>query len=574
MLDEILQRISPLQFYTRYLRLRQAGKNYKALCPFHHDRNPSLHIQPATGLWYCFGCHKGGNLVQFVMAMERLSFSEAMVFLAKEAGIEWKPGPRSSQFARLYEANEFATEFYHKILTMTERGRRFQEEYLTPRGIDINVIKEFRLGLALEEPDRLTRTALDKGFTTEDLHNAALSVEKQGKWVDRFHYRLMFPITDVVGRVTGFAGRAIRTGDEPKYLNTPQTSIFDKGKTLYGLSHGRSFISRDDFALLVEGYPDVLILHKFGFKQAVASMGTSLTQDQVRLLRQFTENVFIAFDPDSSGQDATLRSIQLFLSHDIHPRIVELPEGTDPDEFLLKNGTQSFQQLLNSSTPFLDFVAKRMLSRYPPENAQSKRKFLQEFFPFLHSLSDPIQRDEYLQKLPTWLKISPKTLQALWQTYHKKPAEPLPSEVWEVQIKHRQELQLLYNLIEDVDLLPEVQKTLQPEDFSLSSHQNIYQALCLGKKTTLELMEFFSEQEEESRLLSLITTDPALRLLTAQEVTALAHYIKRNSLSRSIQQVKEQWEQAQKSGNAQLLQELQNRYQDLIRLRNRLLSPI
>ncbi|MFN4181727.1 MAG: DNA primase [bacterium] len=574
MVEEILQRISPLQFYSRYLRLRQAGENYKALCPFHHDRNPSLHIQPHTGLWYCFGCHRGGNLIQFLMAMEHLSFSEAMAFLAKEVGIEWQPGAGRTQFARLYEANEFATEFYHKILTKTERGKRFQEQYLAPRGMDTNVIQEFRLGLALEEPDRLTRTALQKGFATEDLLNAGLSIEKEGRWVDRFHYRLMFPITDVVGRVTGFAGRAIRAGDEPKYLNTPQTPIFDKGKTLYGLSHGRSLISRDNFALLVEGYPDVLILHKFGFKQAVASMGTSLTHNQVRLLRQFTENIFIAFDPDSSGQDATLRSIQLLLSQEIHPRIVELPPEMDPDEFVLKNGTQAFQQLLNSSTPFLDFVAKRMLSRYPPENAQNKRKFLQEFFPFLHSLSDPIQRDEYLQKLPTLLKITPKTLHALWQTFQKNPSEPLPSEIWEVQIKHRQELQLLYNLMEDADLLPEVQKILQPEDFSLSPHQNIYQALCLGKKTALELMDFFSEQEEESRILSLMTTDPGLRPLNPQEVTALAHYIKRNSLSRSIQQVKEQWEEARKSGNVEQLQALQKQYQDLIHLRNRLPSSI
>ncbi len=574
MLNEILSRLHPVQIFGRYLRLKPSGKSYKALCPFHNDKAPSFHIHPQTGLWFCFGCNKGGNLVQFVMAMEHLTFSDAMAILAKEAGMEWKPSGSASRTTRLLSANNLAAEFYHKILVSTERGQRFQEEYLIPRGIDSSLTETFRLGFAPDEPDRLYRWALQKGFTQEELLEAGLVQEKEGRWFDRFRYRLLFPICDAVGRTTGFAGRAIRATDEPKYLNTPQTPIFDKGKTLYGLSHARTSIAQKNFAILVEGYPDVLILHKFNFHQAVASMGTSLTRSQVRLLRNYSENVFIAFDPDVSGLDAALRSIQLFLAEQVHPRIVELPEGKDPDEFVLQRGASAFQSALDSSLPFLDFVIQRLLQKYPPQNAQAKKQFLQEFFPFLHASTDPILQDEYLNKLSSPLKISIKTIQASWAVFQKTPNASLPPNALESRMKHREELQLLTTLLEDPDLIGEIQKTLQGEDFSYPALQSIYQAFCSGKRTIPGLIDFFSEHPEESQILSQITTDPELLPLSAQETFAVARWIKKQSLDRRIQKMKEEYEQANISGNRERLQQLREQYFNLIQLRNRLHSSI
>lgn len=374
-LTEIKSRCDIVDVIGRYVNLKKSGQGYQGLCPFHSEKTPSFHVHPIKQVYRCFGsCNKGGNVFTFLMEHEGISFPEAVKRLAKDVGVKieedkkfFKPQtkPLSQNQERALLALEWASKYFHHLLTQDPQFV-FAKKYLEKRGISAKSIERFRLGVSPRGWNSLIQVMMKRGFSWEELLTAGLVVPKEDskhQGYDRFRERLMFPITDKQGAVVGFGARALKEGDEPKYLNSPDTPLFNKSKILYGLFENQREIRLQGEALVVEGYMDVVGLAEAGVKNSVAPMGTALTVEHCRELKSFAQKVITVFDPDAAGISAWHRSMALFLEAGLVAKDVSLPEGLDPDEFVKKEGAQKFYDLCNQApqqvTKFLKEVAEK-----------------------------------------------------------------------------------------------------------------------------------------------------------------------------------------------------------------------
>ena len=402
--DEVKQRLDIVDVVGQYVQLQKAGRNYKALCPFHSERTPSFFVSPERQSWHCFGaCGSGGDIFSFVMKKENLEFAEALRLLAERAGVtlaERRPEEEAAR-DRLRQANEAAARFYHRTLLSNEAGQEARR-YLEERGLDLNTIQDFQLGYSPSGWDSLCQHLREHGYSDEELMAAGLAVEGEYGLRDLFHQRIMFPITDMRGRVVGFGGRSLSIeGQEeaqPKYLNTPQTANFDKGSLLYALDKAREHIRRQGSAVIVEGYMDAIAAHQNGFTNVVASMGTALSERQVRLLKRFSRDVVLALDADSAGQEATLRAVEYqdILGQDI--RVVILPEGRDPDQ-VIRSDPEAWPALLADAQPLLDYKFEAVSSALDLSQPRQRSQAVEELLPLLAAIGDKIVQAHYLQRL-------------------------------------------------------------------------------------------------------------------------------------------------------------------------------
>ena len=402
--DEVKQRLDIVDVVGQYVQLQKAGRNYKALCPFHAERTPSFFVSPERQSWHCFGaCGTGGDILSFVMKKENLEFGEALRLLAERAGVtlaERRPEEEAER-NRLREANEAAASFYHRALLSSEAGQT-AKHYLEERGQDLKTIQDFQLGYSPSGWDSLCQHLRERGYRDEELVAAGLAVEGERGLRDLFHQRIMFPITDMRGRVVGFGGRSLpiegQEETQPKYLNTPQTAGFDKGSLLYALDKAKEEIRRQGLAVIVEGYTDAIAAHQHGFPNVVASMGTALTERQVRLLKRFSRDVVLALDADTAGQEATLRAVEYqdILGRDI--RVVILPEGRDPDE-VIRSDPENWPALLASAQPLLDYKFEAVSSALDLSQPRQRSQAVEELLPLLTAIGDRIVQAHYLQRL-------------------------------------------------------------------------------------------------------------------------------------------------------------------------------
>lgn len=390
--DKIYQNINIVEVVNDYVNLQKSGKDYKACCPFHNERTPSFFVSPAKGIFKCFGCGKGGDAVTFVMEIEGVSYGEALRQLAKKYKIEI---PESTNFSTtsdeiqkqneidaLYIALNFAKNFYQEQLLYTDEGKAIGLSYLKERGFNELTIQTFELGYSASDWDTFYRTAIRKGYNAEILEKAGLIQKKEGKneYYDRFRERIMFPIHNVSGKVIAFGARTLKKDkDTPKYLNSPETPLYHKSKVLYGLFQAKKSILQKDECLLVEGYADVISLHQAGITNVVASSGTSLTQEQVRLIRRFTSNVVILYDGDEAGLNAAMRGVDIILEEGLSLKVVWLPKDEDPDSFVQKYGT-------NATLTYIQ------------EKAQDFIKFKTEFL-LKNAQNDPFKRGEAIREV-------------------------------------------------------------------------------------------------------------------------------------------------------------------------------
>ncbi|MFA0732019.1 MAG: hypothetical protein LKKZDAJK_000116 [Candidatus Fervidibacter sp.] len=397
-----------------YVRLTPSGKSYKGLCPFHNEKTPSFYVSPEKGLWYCFGCGAGGDVIDFVQRIEGLTFSEAVARLARQLGLRWELPPAAQREAwareRLLQVNRWATEFFERALWASEAGERARQ-YLFQRQISHATARRFRLGYAPPSWDALVRAATEATLSAHDLARAGLIQRTRdgSRYVDRFRDRLMFPIADPQGDVVGFGGRALGDSDV-KYLNTPETPLFQKRKCLYALHLALPAIREKGEVILVEGYMDAIALHQGGFSNTVATLGTALNADTLQTLRRYTQRVLIAYDSDSAGLNAVLRAADLFRQHEIEVRFVPLPEGSDPDEFLREHGAAAFRQLLDHAESLIRFRVRWLVQRHPDateEGLKAAVKILSDF-------TDPIEQRECLRLLAKmWSGDRPERLESL-----------------------------------------------------------------------------------------------------------------------------------------------------------------
>lgn len=454
--EELRNQADILKIVGDYVSLKKKGNNYWACCPFHNEKTPSFSVNPSKGLFKCFGCGKGGDAITFVMEIEGAPFPEAVKTVAEKCGIavpvvaddQRDYEERDRQRADLLQLNAWATEFFEQTLTETAEGRRGLA-YLEGRGITEATQKQFRLGYAPNSWDAMSSFLRSRGASTAQIERSGLvTLKEAGGFYDRFRGRLMFPICDTQGRTVAFGGRIIGEG-EPKYLNSPETAVYTKGQHLFGLNYSRDSIRNKDFAILVEGYLDFLIPFQEGVRNLVASLGTALTENQVRLLGRYTRKIVVNFDPDSAGVAATKRSLELLLGEGFKVNVLTLPDNLDPDEFIRARGADGYLRLLKNSQPFLDYIVEQAVGAYDQKSPSGKVETINSILPYLKLVKDRIERSEQFERIADRLKIDSKLIRQEFQkaaeTRQEKVSERVVIASVAVKPAERKLLEVLLN---------------------------------------------------------------------------------------------------------------------------------
>jgi DNA primase len=438
---EIRERCGIVEVVSDYVSLKKVGVNHKGLCPFHSEKTPSFFVNEARKFFHCFGCGASGDVFAFLMKLERLSFQESVRVIAKKCGIsipEKKLSPRDrdrlSEQARYLRINELMARHYHELLLHDKRAERARQ-YLEHRGLSPETIREHWLGFAPDEWDTAVSFVGSQGISLAEAGRLGLIIEKgSGRYYDRFRNRIMFPILNVARHVIGFGGRVIDAG-EPKYLNSPESPLFRKGHSLYGLHAAHTHIQQQAVAIVVEGYLDALSLQQAGIKNAVAALGTALTDHQISLLRRYTANIIMVFDGDPSGEKAMVRSLEPFLKQGLAPRMILLPRGDDPDSFVRRQGAEAFTLKIATADYLADFVVERIIQRHNIATPQGKVAACDELIPLLEQLSDALVRDLYIQKVARRINIEEERLRSRMEAARKAQPQVRPS----VATKHPRE---------------------------------------------------------------------------------------------------------------------------------------
>jgi len=443
-----------VEIISEFVTLKKAGRNYVGLCPFHQEKTPSFTVSPERKMYYCFGCGEGGNIIHFLMKMKNMTFPETIRSLAKRTGVLLPERNASgadkkelSLREQLLQINEMASQYFSDILRSSygKKGR----DYLVERGIHDFTIETFRLGYATEGWHALAKFFVSQAIPPELVAKAGLLVEKEGRapierFYDLFRGRLIFPIEDEQGRVVAFGGRLVIPG-EPKYLNTPETPLYTKGRYLYGLSKAREGVRRFGYALLVEGYFDLLSLWNVGITNCVATLGTALTKEQVELIKRYTEYLTVVFDPDEAGIKALERNLRLFLSSGLKTRVVVLPEGLDPDAFVRKYGREAMVKILREAPSLVDYYVDKVAS--VGKTLEEKRDAAREAIDFISTLEDPIEKNLFLKKVAERIGLDEGILkrEATATTYSLTPRREMQTVMEELP---RVELNFILCLLE------------------------------------------------------------------------------------------------------------------------------
>ena len=401
-----------------FVSLKKRGVNYIGLCPFHNEKTPSFVVSPAKGIYKCFGCGKAGNSVNFIMEHEHYSYPEALRFLAKKYNIEIEEEALTPEMQQqideresLFAVNSFINNYFQENLFNTEEGKAIGLSYFKERGFLEVTIKKFQLGYAIDKWDDYSKHAIDNGFKKEILFKTGLSIDKGEHIMDRFRGRVMFPIHNLTGKVIGFGGRILsKDKSTAKYVNSPQSEIYDKSKTLYGIYFARNAILKQNKCYLVEGYTDVISMHQAGIENVVASSGTSLTVEQIKLIKRFTPNITILYDGDPAGIKASFRGIDLILEQGLNVKIVLFPEGDDPDSFVRSHPTSEVEAFItNEASDFISFKARLLLEETTGDPA-ARAGLIKDMVETISHIPDQISRTVYTQECSTIMDVPEQTL--------------------------------------------------------------------------------------------------------------------------------------------------------------------
>ncbi len=512
-IEEIKNRIDIIDVVSDFITLKRSGQNYKALSPFTNEKTPSFYVVPSKGIFKDFSSGKGGDAITFVMEHEGMGYPEALRYLAKKYGVEIREdaaaaqaeGVQQSEREGLYIVMNFAKDHYRRLLLEDDEGKAIGLSYFRERGFNDRTIEKFELGYAMDQWDNLSATALKSGYSETMLEKSGLLIKRDdGKKYDRFRGRVIFPVHNLSGKVIAFGARILtrdKGANQPKYLNSPETEIYHKSQVLYGLFQAKNAIRRDEFCYLVEGYTDVISLSQAGVENVVSSSGTALTEDQVKLIRRFTENITVLYDGDAAGIKAALRGVDLILKGGLNVRIVMLPEGDDPDSLSRKKGSSELREYLKTHTQ--DFISFKiaLYSREAANDPIRKAEAIREIVTTISLIPDPIKRAVYIQETSDLLKMQETVLltelnKILIQDRQKKHDQhreetSIPPEVFDTtegsrevqvqpeQLQEREMVRLLLNYAdseveEDVDLLSYFISEFEDIEFLNDSYAYIY----------------------------------------------------------------------------------------------------
>ena len=414
-IDEVKQRTDIVEVIGQYTTLKKAGKNLTALCPFHSERNPSFFVYPEHQSWHCFGaCNTGGDVLSFIMKKEALDFGEALSLLARRAGVTLpsrteREGVKEEK-EELYSINEAAALYYNNLLLNSPGGQNARS-YVESRGFTPQTVSDFQLGFSLDSWESLKQYLLEKGYSESLMLTAGLLIEAEnGKTHDRFRGKLMFPIRDNKGHTIGFGARVL-DDSLPKYTNSPQTPAFDKSSTLYGIDRATADIRKQDMAIIMEGYMDVITAHQNGISNVVASMGTAVTETPVNTLKKLSRSLALALDADAAGEEAMLRGVGYENTLNAEVRVIILPEGKDPDD-IIKEGVAVWEDLVNKALPIVDYTFDKVIAQLDLTTARDKSMTVDRLLPIVAEIKEPIRQAHYLQKLASLVKVDMHTLEA------------------------------------------------------------------------------------------------------------------------------------------------------------------
>jgi len=479
--EEVKQKTDIVEVIGQYTALTKSGKTFRGLCPFHSEKHGSFFVYPDQQSWHCFGaCGTGGDVFSFIMKKDGVAFGEALRLLAEKSGVvipQYAASEKTREkHDRLYQANQAATEYYHQLLLNSPEAQRVRD-YLAQRGLNAQSVEDFKLGYSPNAWDSLQKHLLERGFTLEELLEVGLVVEGENKMKhDRFRHRLMFPITDIRGRVIGFGGRALDESQQPKYLNSPQTPLFDKSSNLYGLHPARDAMRSAEQAVIVEGYMDVILPHQYGFKNVIASMGTAIGENHTAILKKLTKNLVLALDPDSAGEAATLRSVGLENSLGAEIQVAILPEGKDPDEIVVENPGE-WQKLIEGAIPILDYTFERSTAGLDLKTAKGKTDAVEKLMPIVGQIKDVVRQTFYLDKLAGLVGQSPKKLEVLLlKNKGTQRAKTSTQEAGKSSVSSPVEEYCLTVILKHPELR-EQYGDLLPEYFDSSENREVYNAI-------------------------------------------------------------------------------------------------
>jgi DNA primase len=521
--DEIKDRVDVVEFISEYVSLQKAGRNYKGLCPFHADTSPSFIVFPEGQSWHCFGaCASGGDIFTFLMKRENLDFSEALRLLAQRAGVELAPRTeerkeKDERRQLLQQINSAAAQYFHHLLFHSPQAEGARE-YLQGRQLVEESWRRFQLGYSLPDWESLNQHLQSKGYQEGDIFAAGLTVEREGGgYYDRFRGRLIFPIHGGRGAVLGFGGRAL-DDSTPKYLNTPQTPLFDKSSILYGMHLAREAIREAGHAVIVEGYMDVAMAHQHGFRNVVASMGTALTESQVGALRRLTKSFTLAMDADAAGRQASLRGLEVVkreygIEHrqspeareayrhiwlkkyvDANIKIISMPEGLDPDA-VIREDPERWAGLVEEALPLMDYYFLTAAASGDVDSAEGKSALARQLLPLIGEMGDAIERAHYLQKLAQLVRIDERTLAAEMARVKRRGGAAGRAEDDEtaplVQAALAPENYCLAVLLKTRSLVGEAQR-LTADDFLGTENRSIFLAYkgCVQRQASFDLEDF------------------------------------------------------------------------------------
>lgn len=420
-IDDLRRQADIVRIIQDYVTLKKAGANWVARCPFHKETKPSFSVNPAKEIFYCFGCQKGGSVFNFVMEIERVTFPEAIKIVAEKSGVPLPKMVDDSRFEarkresdQIIELNQWALQWWQDQLQ--KKAAASVRQYLKQRGLTDETANTFRLGFAPDSWEALSTHLRQKGASQELLERSGLVVKKDdGGSYDRFRGRLIFPVFDAQGKPIAFGGRTLDPEGEPKYLNSPETPAYTKGRHLFGLHLTRDEIRRQGFAILVEGYLDLIVPFQYGVRNVAASLGTALTPEQVKLIARFARKVVVNYDGDRAGVQAAKRAIETLLAEDLEVKVLVLPDNADPDDFIRKYGVTEYQQRRGSAQPHIQFVIDQAVRDRNLHNPADKAAAVEETLPFVRAVRSRIQRGEYFEIAMDALRVRPEQRRELWQ---------------------------------------------------------------------------------------------------------------------------------------------------------------
>jgi len=584
-INQILDRCDIVDIISSYVSLKHAGRNFKTTCPFHHEKTPSFIVSPDKQIFHCFGCGVGGNAITFIMHQEHIDFPEAARLLADKTGVKipqqnFQNDEAAKLNKQLSKVNVLACQYFHNnLLSDKTAGSKVARKYLKGRGLTFEMVKKYKLGFALDKWEGLMDHLKKNGIDFRLIEKAGLIIARNDAegYYDRFRNRIIFPIFDIQDRCIAFGARTLEKDNPVKYINSPETPIYTKGKHLYGFNWAKEEIARKDFVVVVEGYMDFISPFQAGMNNIVASLGTALTLDQIRRIRRYTKNIVMLFDTDQAGQLAMIRSLDLLIEEDMNVKVATLDKGHDPDSFIRRFGIKRFEERIGAADSLFEYKLKFLINQNGNKTPQAKAKVSEEILPTINKAKSAIIQSEQIKRLSQTLMVSQDVLLSELRRISegKNVSHSSREFIWQKNEKdqnqiHPVERNLLRLMLEEKKFIELARKDVESSSFRNEFIRNIvkkiYELYDEGKKANLSVvMSFFEDEKVLQRLSGLMTIENVDGEDKHKVYQDCLNRLKQDSLKSKKKEIRRQIEMAVHMKDQQQLEKLTKEFNQLVK---------